>query len=331
MSWAAAWGRFLPRSCLLCESACGADPLCAACTEFLPGTRRARCRTCARPWQVSTRCASCREAPPAFDATFAAADYVAPLDRAVTALKFSGRIGLASGLGGVLADRWRQPGLAELLRLDCLVPMPLAAARQAERGFNQAHLIARAMLVRLRGSGHGRPPPLRPDLLVRQRDTLPQSRLQLVARTPAAVFNVVLVHPEIPPNTGNVIRLCANSGCALHLIRPLGFPIDHARMRRAGLDYHEFTTLRVHEDWETFLAEMKPERRFALSTRGERRPSDCAFRPGDWLVFGSETAGLPPAGRSSASSRSNCCTRKPATPGCSGSRSSPTCRCARRG
>ena len=182
MSWAAAWGRFLPRSCLLCESACGADPLCAACTEFLPGTRRARCRTCARPWQVSTRCASCREAPPAFDATFAAADYVAPLDRAVTALKFSGRIGLASGLGGVLADRWRQPGLAELLRLDCLVPMPLAAARQAERGFNQAHLIARAMLVRLRGSGHGRPPPLRPDLLVRQRDTLPQSRLQLDAR-----------------------------------------------------------------------------------------------------------------------------------------------------
>ena len=115
-----------------------------------------------------------------------------------------------------------------------------------------------------------------------------------VARTPAAVFNVVLVHPEIPPNAGNVIRLCANSGCALHLIRPLGFPIDHARMRRAGLDYHEFTSLRVHEDWETFIAEMKPERRFALSTRGERRPSDCAFQRGDWLVFGSETAGLPP-------------------------------------
>ena len=111
------------------------------------------------------------------------------------------------------------------------------------------------------------------------------------------MFNVVLVHPEIPPNTGNVIRLCANSGCSLHLIRPLGFPIDHAKMRRAGLDYHEFATLRVHDDWETFLAAMKPQRRFALSTRGERRPSDCGFRPGDWLVFGSETAGLPAVGR----------------------------------
>ncbi len=107
------------------------------------------------------------------------------------------------------------------------------------------------------------------------------------------MFNVVLVHPEIPPNTGNVIRLCANSGCSLHLIRPLGFPIDHAKMRRAGLDYHEFATLQVHDDWETFLATMKPQRRFALSTRGERRPSDCGFRPGDWLVFGSETDGLP--------------------------------------
>ena len=108
------------------------------------------------------------------------------------------------------------------------------------------------------------------------------------------MFNVVLVHPEIPPNTGNVIRLCANSGCNLHLVRPLGFPIDHAKMRRAGLDYHEFASLQVHEDWENFLAAMRPARRFAMSTRGERRPSDCEFRPGDWLVFGSETAGLPP-------------------------------------
>ena len=109
------------------------------------------------------------------------------------------------------------------------------------------------------------------------------------------MFNVVLVHPQIPPNTGNVIRLCANSGCNLHLVRPLGFPIDHAKMRRAGLDYHEFASLQVHEDWESFLAAMRPARRFAMSTRGERRPSDCEFRPGDWLVFGSETAGLPPA------------------------------------
>jgi len=107
------------------------------------------------------------------------------------------------------------------------------------------------------------------------------------------VFNVVLVNPEIPPNTGNVIRLCANSGCSLHLIRPLGFSLDHARMRRAGLDYHEFTALRLHDDWESFLVAERPARRFALSTKGGRRPSDCLFEPGDWLVFGSETAGLP--------------------------------------
>ena len=109
------------------------------------------------------------------------------------------------------------------------------------------------------------------------------------------MFNVVLVHPEIPPNTGNVIRLCANSGCRLHLIEPLGFPIDHARMRRAGLDYHEFTAMRVHPDWDSFLAEEQPLRRFALSTSGQHSPFDCRFEPGDWLVFGSESAGMPPA------------------------------------
>ena len=107
------------------------------------------------------------------------------------------------------------------------------------------------------------------------------------------MFNVVLVHPEIPPNTGNVIRLCANSGCALHLIEPLGFPLDHAKMRRAGLDYHEFASLRVHADWSGFLASEQPTRRFALSTEGGYRPSDCRFKPGDWLVFGSEGGGLP--------------------------------------
>jgi tRNA (cytidine/uridine-2'-O-)-methyltransferase len=109
------------------------------------------------------------------------------------------------------------------------------------------------------------------------------------------MFNVVLVNPEIPPNTGNVIRLCANSGCSLHLIQPLGFPIDHAKMRRAGLDYHEFASLRLHEDWDSFVAAEQPVRRFALSTRGRQRPGDCRFEPGDWLVFGSESAGLPAA------------------------------------
>ena len=107
------------------------------------------------------------------------------------------------------------------------------------------------------------------------------------------MFNVVLVNPEIPPNTGNVIRLCANSGCSLHLIRPLGFTLDNARMRRAGLDYHEFADVRVHEDWESFLTTERPRRRFAISTRGAGCFSDCVFEPGDWLVFGSESAGLP--------------------------------------
>jgi len=106
------------------------------------------------------------------------------------------------------------------------------------------------------------------------------------------MFHVVLVHPEIPPNTGNVIRLCANTGAQLHLIEPLGFPVDHAKMRRAGLDYHEFATVRVHPDWDAFVATQHPRRLYALTTRGTRRPSDVALRPGDCFVFGSETRGL---------------------------------------
>jgi tRNA (cytidine/uridine-2'-O-)-methyltransferase len=111
------------------------------------------------------------------------------------------------------------------------------------------------------------------------------------------MLNVVLVHPEIPPNTGNVIRLCANTGARLHLVEPLGFPIDHARMRRAGLDYHEFATMRVHASWEALVAAEGPDpaRSFALTTRGTRRPDEVAFAPGDWLVFGSEGSGLPEA------------------------------------
>jgi len=110
-----------------------------------------------------------------------------------------------------------------------------------------------------------------------------------------AVIHVVLVHPQIPPNTGNVIRLCANTGASLHLVRPLGFPIDHARMRRAGLDYHEFTRMTVHEDWPALLAASAGGRLFALTTRGTRRPGEVRFARGDWLVFGSETEGLPEA------------------------------------
>ncbi len=109
------------------------------------------------------------------------------------------------------------------------------------------------------------------------------------------MFNIVLVAPEIPPNTGNVIRLSANTGCALHLIEPLGFSMDDKQMRRAGLDYHEYATVRRHADWAAFLASEQPDatRLFALTTRGSHNVFEQHFQPGDWLVFGSETSGLP--------------------------------------
>lgn len=111
------------------------------------------------------------------------------------------------------------------------------------------------------------------------------------------MFNIVLVAPKIPPNTGNVIRLAANTGCALHLIEPLGFPLDDAKMRRAGLDYHEYATLRVHPDWSAFLEREQPSlpRLFALTTHGSNTILQTRFVEGDWFVFGSETAGLDPA------------------------------------
>jgi len=110
------------------------------------------------------------------------------------------------------------------------------------------------------------------------------------------MFHIVLVEPEIPPNTGNVIRLAANTGCNLHLIEPLGFSMDDKHMRRAGLDYHEYAELRRHADWPSFLAAERPDpaRMFALTTRGTRGVHEVAFAPGDWLVFGSETRGLSP-------------------------------------
>ncbi|GAB3190471.1 tRNA (uridine(34)/cytosine(34)/5-carboxymethylaminomethyluridine(34)-2'-O)-methyltransferase TrmL [Hydrogenophaga aquatica] len=111
------------------------------------------------------------------------------------------------------------------------------------------------------------------------------------------MFHIVLVHPEIPPNTGNVIRLCANTGCTLHLVEPLGFSMDDKHMRRAGLDYHEYAEVRRHADWGSFLVQEKPAPRrcFAMTTRGQRTVHDVTFQPGDWLVFGSETSGLPQA------------------------------------
>jgi tRNA (cytidine/uridine-2'-O-)-methyltransferase len=115
------------------------------------------------------------------------------------------------------------------------------------------------------------------------------------------MFHIVLVEPEIPPNTGNVIRLAANTGCTLHLIEPLGFSMEDKHMRRAGLDYHEYATLRRHASWAAFLETEQPDpaRRFALTTRGTRTVHDVAFQDGDWLVFGSETRGLAPALRES--------------------------------
>lgn len=108
------------------------------------------------------------------------------------------------------------------------------------------------------------------------------------------MIEVVLVEPEIPPNTGNIIRLCANTGAKLHLIEPLGFPLDHKRMRRAGLDYHEFAALEVHASWEAFLQSRQPpkERCFALTTKGHTSPTDAPLKDDCLLFFGSETKGL---------------------------------------
>ena len=111
------------------------------------------------------------------------------------------------------------------------------------------------------------------------------------------MFRIVLVEPEIPPNTGNVIRLAANTGCELHLIEPLGFSMEEKHMRRAGLDYHEYAPVRRHANWQAFLDAMQPDpaRMFAFTTRGSQPFADVAWQPGDWLVFGCETRGLDPA------------------------------------
>ncbi len=111
------------------------------------------------------------------------------------------------------------------------------------------------------------------------------------------MFRIVLVHPEIPPNTGNVIRLAANTGCALHLIEPLGFSMDDKLLRRAGLDYHEYAPVRRHASWDAFVEAERPDptRCFAFTTRGSRPLGEGRWQPGDVFVFGAESAGLPPA------------------------------------
>lgn len=108
------------------------------------------------------------------------------------------------------------------------------------------------------------------------------------------MFNIVLFEPEIPPNTGNIIRLCANTGAKLHLIEPLGFPMEDAKLRRAGLDYHEFAKVKIHKNWAQFLIDEKPqaERIFALTTKGSGKFHAGNYLPEDYFVFGSETKGI---------------------------------------
>lgn len=107
------------------------------------------------------------------------------------------------------------------------------------------------------------------------------------------MINIVLYEPEIPPNTGNIIRLAANSGAGLHLIRPLGFELDDKRLRRAGLDYHEFSRVELHEDWQSFLSSTEGKRVFGISTKGLSGYHEVNYQQGDYLVFGPETRGLP--------------------------------------
>jgi tRNA (cytidine/uridine-2'-O-)-methyltransferase len=115
------------------------------------------------------------------------------------------------------------------------------------------------------------------------------------------MFHIVLVAPEIPPNTGNVIRLAANTGCKLHLVEPLGFSMEDRLLRRAGLDYHEYAEVRRHADWQALLAAEAPDptRMFAMTTHASQPVHGVRFEPGDWLVFGSETSGLAPQLRES--------------------------------
>ncbi len=107
------------------------------------------------------------------------------------------------------------------------------------------------------------------------------------------MFNIVLFEPEIPPNTGNIIRLCANTGCHLHLIEPLGFDMEEKALRRAGLDYHEYASVKQYKNFEAFLKTAAPERLFPFTTKGQHVHSDHVFQTGDYLMFGPETRGLP--------------------------------------
>lgn len=107
------------------------------------------------------------------------------------------------------------------------------------------------------------------------------------------MVNIVLFEPEIPPNTGNIIRLAANTGCHLHIIEPTGFDLDDKRLRRAGLDYGEWKDMQVHKDWDHFIESCQPQRLFAITTKGSQFHHKTEYQDGDFLVFGPETRGLP--------------------------------------
>lgn len=107
------------------------------------------------------------------------------------------------------------------------------------------------------------------------------------------MFHIVLHQPEIPPNTGNIIRLCANTGTQLHLVKPLGFPLQDKQLIRAGLDYHEFASIKVHEDWTGCNRHLQGQRLFAITTKGKQRYDTVAYSAGDVFLFGSESCGLP--------------------------------------
>lgn len=109
------------------------------------------------------------------------------------------------------------------------------------------------------------------------------------------MFNIVLVEPEIPPNTGNIIRLCANCGATLHLIKPLGFNFDDKKVRRAGLDYHDLANVQIHDTLDDFFAVVQPQTFFACSTKGKVNYTDVEYHAGDALIFGPETRGLDSA------------------------------------
>ena len=127
------------------------------------------------------------------------------------------------------------------------------------------------------------------------------------------MFDVILYQPEIPPNTGNIIRLCANTGAKLHLVKPLGFSLEDKQLLRAGLDYHEFATITVHESWADCVERFKDRRLFAVSTKGTQRYDLVDYAAGDAFVFGPESRGLPPEILGSVSAQR--CIRVPMVPG----------------